>query len=153
MNLTFEKATINDVQAIVNLLLEDDLGKIREEMSDVIGPSYIKAFEQIDADPNQYLMVVRKDDETTPVATCHLTLMPSLTFKGALRMQIEAVRVAQKYRKQKIGKQMMEAVIAYGKLKGVTIFQLTTNKQRLEAKKFYEQLGFKATHEGMKMYL
>jgi ribosomal protein S18 acetylase RimI-like enzyme len=149
-NLTHRKATLADLPIIVDLLFEDDLGQTREQQAAELDPRYVKAFQAIDADPNQYLVVVEKNDEI--VGTCQLTIMPSLTFTGATRLQIEAVRVAAKYRGQKIGEWMMQVAIAYAKEKGVTIIQLTTNKSRERAKQFYEQLGFKATHEGMKLY-
>jgi len=79
--------------------------------------------------------------------------MPSLTFQGATRMQIEAVRVAEKYRGQKIGEWMINSAINYAKLHGVKIVQLTTNKKRDRAKNFYEKIGFKASHEGLKLLL
>jgi len=128
-----------------------NLVKTRESKKPELNQNYIEAFHKINADPNQYLMVVESDHEI--VATCHLTIMPSLTFTGSTRMQIEAVRVAEKYRGHKIGEWMMNAAIAYAKSKEVTILQLTTNKKRLRAKNFYEKLGFEASHEGMKLYL
>lgn len=79
--------------------------------------------------------------------------MPSLLFKGSARLNIEAVRVVSKYRGQKIGEWMMNQAIEYGKSLGALIIQLNTNKSRDKAKRFYEKLGFMATHEGMKMYL
>jgi ribosomal protein S18 acetylase RimI-like enzyme len=145
------KANINDLPLIVTLLLEDELGKTRESKQSALDQRYIDAFLKIDIDPNQYLMIVENDDET--IGTCHLTLMPSLTFTGQTRMQIEAVRVSEHYRGQKIGEWMMNAAVNYGKSKGASIIQLTTNKKRSRAKKFYEQLGFEASHEGMKLYL
>ena len=152
--LTHRKAQITDLRAIVNLLLEDEFGQIREKLETNLDQRYIDAFYRIDSDPNQYLMLVEIDNRPIKiVATCHLTIMPSLTFKGSTRMQIEAVRVLKKYRGQKIGKWMMNAAILYGKSKGVSIFQLTTNKNRLGAKQFYEQIGFEATHIGMKKYV
>ena len=150
-NLTHHKATVQDLRAIIDLLLEDELGKTRENASQDLNQKYINAFHQIEADPNQYLMVIKNKDEM--VGTCHLTLMPSLTFMGSTRMQIEAVRVAQKYRGQKIGEWMIETAIHYGKSKGASIIQLTTNKKRIRAKAFYEKLGFDASHEGMKLHL
>ena len=150
-SLTYRKATINDLNAIVNLLLEDELGQTRESKSAELNQNYIEAFHRINTDPNQYLMVVEIGNEI--VATCHLTIMPSLTFTGSTRMQIEAVRVAEKYRGQKIGEWMMDAAIAYAKSKGATILKLTTNKKRPRAKTFYEKIGFEASHEGMKLYL
>jgi len=149
-NLTYRKAIIDDLSAIVNLLLEDDLGQTRESEKPELNQNYVDAFHKIDTDPNQYLMVVENDEEI--VATCHLTIMPSLTFTGSTRMQIEAVRVAEKYRGKKIGESMINTAITYAKAKEVKILQLTTNKKRPRAKTFYEKIGFEASHEGMKLY-
>ena len=150
-NLTHRKARINDLRAIITLLLEDELGQTREHLAVTLDQCYVDAFHRIDSDPNQYLMLVEIGNEI--VATSHLTIMPSLTFIGSTRMQIEAVRVAGKNRGQKIGEWMMHAAIEYGRSKGASIIQLTTNKKRPRAKKFYERLGFEASHEGMKIYL
>jgi ribosomal protein S18 acetylase RimI-like enzyme len=128
-----------------------ELGQTRENMQSTLDQRYIDAFHRIDVDPNQYLMIVENCDKI--IGTCHLTILPSLTFIGQTRMQIEAVRVSKKYRGQKIGEWMMQEAIAYGQSKDATIIQLTTNKKRSEAKSFYEKLGFEASHEGMKMYL
>lgn len=149
-NITHRKATINDLDEIIHLLMEDELGKTREHINAGLDQQYIDAFHRINSDPNQYLMVVELGREI--IATCHLTMMPSLTFTGSTRMQIEAVRVAEKYRGQKIGEWMMKAAIHYGKENGAAIIQLTTNKKRPRAKRFYEALGFEASHEGMKLY-
>ncbi len=149
-NLTHRKAQTKDLQSVISLLLEDKLGATRESKNST-DERYVSAFQKIDSDQNQYLMVVENDDEI--VGTCHLTIMPSLTFKGSTRMQIEAVRVAAKYRGQKIGKWMFEQAVIYAKEKGASIIQLTTNKKRSEAKRFYETLGFEPSHEGMKLYL
>ena len=150
-HLTQRKATIEYLRTIVNLLLEDDFGKTREQLSDETDQCYIDAFHRIDIDSNQYLMVVMLGDEI--VGTCHLTIAPSLTFKGQTRMNIEAVRVSAKHRGKGIGEWMMKVAIEYGKSRGASIMQLATNKQRTRAKEFYENLGFKASHEGMKIYL
>ena len=101
MNLTHRKARIVDLPRLIELLLEDELGQTRESKSSELDENYIKAFHKIDRDPNQYLMVLEQGDEM--IGTCHLTIMPSLTFIGSTLMQIEAVRVAGKYRGQKIG--------------------------------------------------
>ena len=146
-NITNRRATRDDIETIVHLLLEDELGQSRESYLDM--QPYIKAFEQIDADPGQFLMIVLLDDEI--VGTCHLTIMPSMTNKGSIRMQIEAVRIADKHRGNKIGEWMINEAIAYGRDKGASLIQLMTNKKRDKAKKFYEKLGFLATHEGMKL--
>ncbi len=151
MNLTHRKAKLDDLPRLIGLLLEDELGQVRESKSPELDENYIKAFHKIDSDPNQYLMVIENGDEI--ISTCHLTIMPSLTFIGSTRMQIEAVRVAGKYRGQKIGSWMFDQAISYAKEHDVSIIQLTTNKKRPKAKHFYEKLGFEASHEGVKLYL
>ena len=150
-NLTHRKARIADLPRLMELLLEDELGASRESKLATVHENYIKAFHKIDSDPNQYLMVVENGNEI--IGACHLTIMPSLTFIGSTRMQIEAVRVAGKYRGQKIGSWMFDQAISYAKENDVSIVQLTTNKKRPKAKHFYEKLGFEASHEGMKLYL
>lgn len=145
------KAKLDDLPMIVDLLSEDELGQHREAKAEKLDQRYIDAFHRIDIDSNQYLMVV-----TSPIdiiGTCHLTLMPSLAFTGATRLQVEAVRIAKNYRSQKIGEWMMNAAIDFAKSNNAMIIQLTTNKQRSRAKQFYERLGFKASHEGMKYYI
>ena len=124
---------------------------MRESKSAELDKNYIKAFQKIGSDPNQYLMVVENGDEI--IGTSHLTIMLSLTFIGSTRMQIEAVRVAGKYRGQKIGSWMFDQAISYAFEHDVSIIQLTTNKKRPKAKHFYEKLGFESSHEGMKLYL
>lgn len=151
MNIIHRRAKLDDLKEIVCLLADDKLGLTREQASDEVAQSYVDAFAKIDSDPNQYLMVLESDEEI--IGTCHLTLMPSLTFTGSTRMQIEAVRVHSIARGQNIGQQMIELAINWGKAHGAKIFQLTTNKKRPDALRFYEKLGFKATHEGMKLYL
>jgi N-acetylglutamate synthase-like GNAT family acetyltransferase len=150
-NLTHRKAKIADLPCLIELLLEDELGQMRESKSTSLDEKYTKAFHKIDSDPNQYLMVIENGDQI--IGTCHLTIMPSLTFIGSTRMQIEAVRVASKYRGQKIGSWMFDQAIRYAKEHDVSIIQLTTNKKRQKAKYFYEKLGFEASHEGTKIYL
>ncbi|MBN8512598.1 MAG: GNAT family N-acetyltransferase [Rickettsiales bacterium] len=149
--LTHRKAKITDLPGIIELLLEDELGQTRESKSIHLDENYIQAFHKIDSDSNQYLMVACDGDKI--VGTCHLTIMPSLTFIGSTRLQIEAVRVALQHRGEKIGHGMFDQAISYAKEHDVSIIQLTTNKKRSRAKNFYEKLGFKASHEGMKLYL
>lgn len=150
-NLIYRKAKILDLPYLIGLLLEDELGQIRESKDTSLDENYVKAFQKIDSDQNQYLMVVENRGEI--VGTCHLTIMPSLTFTESTRMNIEAVRVASKYRGQKIGSWMLDQTLLYAKERDVSIIQLTTNKKRSQAKHFYEKLGFEASHEGMKLYL
>ena len=151
MGLTERKACIEDLKIIISLLAEDELGQARERLDDEVNQRYRDAFHKINKDPNQYLMVLCEDEKI--IGTCHSTLMPSLTFIGSTRMQIEAVRVHPDARCRNIGKQMIEFAVSWGKNHGATIFQLSTNKQRLDAIRFYEKLGFEASHEGMKYYV
>ena len=150
LKLRTRRATIDDLGTIVNLLIEDELGSLREKTSDKLDQRYIDAFAFIDSDPNQYLMVVEENNQV--IATCHLTIMPSLTFTGQTRMQIEAVRVSEKLRGHKIGEWMINQAIEYAKSRNASIIQLTTNIKRPRAKIFYERLGFESTHVGMKLY-
>ena len=151
LKLKTRRATIDDLSSIVNLLVEDELGAQREKTSDQLDQRYIDAFALIDSDPNQYLIVVELEDKI--IATFHLTIMPSLTFTGSTRMQIEAVRVSEKLRGHKIGEWMIAQAIEYAKSRNASIIQLTTNVKRPRAKIFYERLGFESTHIGMKLYL
>ena len=149
--LSQRKAVAADLAGIIELLHDDELGQHREDAGAEIHQRYAEVFSQIAADPSHYLMVVERCGEL--VGTCHLTLIPSLTFLGSLRLQIEAVRVSTNVRGQGIGSWMIRQAIDYGATRGARIIQLTTNKQRVKALRFYESLGFQATHEGMKLYL
>lgn len=148
----FRRAEQKDLLDIIRLLSEDDLGSSRETFrAHDIQSSYQTAFNEINSDPNQFLMVLEKDAKI--IGTCHLTYMPSLTFQGGKRMNIEAVRIDQTLRNQKIGEWMIKQVLQMAKKHHCKIVQLTTNKKRQAAKRFYEKFGFEATHEGMKLYL
>jgi ribosomal protein S18 acetylase RimI-like enzyme len=149
--LTFHRAEPRDLSAILKLLVEDELGKTRESLSEVPGPCYEEAFQKITADPSHYLMVVELENQI--IGTCHLTLLPLLTFRGSTRLQVESVHIAEAFRGRGIGEWMFQKIFAYAQQHKVSIIQLTTNKVRARAKKFYERLGFKATHEGMKFYI
>ncbi|MDP4725156.1 MAG: GNAT family N-acetyltransferase [Pseudomonadota bacterium] len=149
--LACRKAALDDLFAIIELILEnDELAKSRES-DNVFDQAYIDAFHKINNDSNHYLMVTELNSQV--VGVCHLTLIPSLSFVGSTRLQIETVRVREKYREHGIGEWMMRAAINYGIVHGASIVQLTTNKKRARAKSFYERLGFEATHEGMKLYI
>ncbi|NCP62572.1 MAG: GNAT family N-acetyltransferase [Alphaproteobacteria bacterium] len=152
-DLHIRRASQDDLEAILMLILQDTLAQEREAplQEGILEPCYREAFHKIDTDKNQYLMVAEHEKEV--VGTCHLTLIPSLTFKGSTRLQIEAVRVSEKHRGKKVGARMIEAALEYAKIHGVFLVQLTTDKQRTKAIKFYEKQGFKATHDGMKLYL
>ncbi|MFN3852314.1 MAG: GNAT family N-acetyltransferase [Spirosomataceae bacterium] len=149
MNLNFRLATKEDLPEIVSMLLDDVLGSKREKISDEIPQSYFDAFEKIAKDPNQELTIVELDGEK--VATFQLSFIQYLTYQGGMRAQIEAVRTHSKYRGKGIGKLVFEHAINRAKEKGCHMLQLTTDKQRPDAIRFYESLGFVASHEGMKL--
>ena len=148
-DLTFRRATIDDLPDIVQMLSDDALGMSREKAETTLSDSYLKAFAMIEKDPNQELTVVELNGET--VATFQLTFIQYLTYQGGLRAQIEAVRTKSTHRGQGIGGKVFAYSINRAKEKGCHLLQLTTDKRRPDAIRFYESLGFKATHEGMKL--
>jgi GNAT superfamily N-acetyltransferase len=150
-SLILRKANSKDVPSIVSLLLEDDLGQLRECAQVSPGDSYYQAFSAIDNDPNQELLIVQKDNEI--IGTLQLSFIPNMTFKGSWRCQIEGVRIKESFRGQGIGRWLFERVFDKAKLRGCALVQLTTNKARPEAHKFYESLGFVASHTGLKKVL
>ncbi len=149
--LKFRLVTKDDLAEIVRMLSDDNLGATREKFSEVLSDNYVKAFDIINADPNQELTIVEMNGDK--VATFHLTFIQYLTHHGGLRAQIEAVRIHSNYRGQGIGKKVFEYVIKRAKQKGCILLQLTTDKQRPDAIRFYENIGFISTHEGMKLKL
>ena len=151
MNITYRQATIEDLPAIVRLLADDFLGTTRERIEDPLPESYIKAFEEITSSDTNELIVVESGGEI--VGTMQLTFIPGISQLGAKRLLIEAVRVDGKYRGRGIGKQMMQWAIERAKEKGCKTVQLTTNNERKDAHRFYESLGFKGSHLGMKLKL
>lgn len=147
--LKFRLAKKDDLFDIVKMLSDDTLGAKREKFEAILSDNYLKAFENISKDPNQELTIVEMDGET--VATFQLTFIQYLTHQGGLRAQIEAVRTNSKYRGKGIGTKVFEYIIERAKQKGCRMVQLTSDKQRPDAIKFYETIGFIATHEGMKL--
>ena len=147
----FRLAKREDLSSIVRMLAEDDLGSQREMYEEPLPDSYIKAFEQIDNDPNHELIVAESNGEV--VGTLHLIFIPSISYQGRLRAQIESVRVGRKYRGQGIGSEMMKWVIERARGRAAHLVQLTTHKSREDAHRFYERLGFKRSHLGMKLSL
>ena len=146
------RAAAGDVEAIVGLLADDELGATREAGADPDLTPYRAAFAAIDADPGQLLLVVTADDGGV-AATMQLTFIPGLARRGALRAQIEAVRVGTGYRSRGLGEAMITWAIAEARRRGCRIVQLTSDKRRANAHRFYQRLGFAATHEGFKLPL
>ena len=147
----FRRARAEDVPAIVHLLADDPLGRARERDERPLPPSYLEAFAAIDRDPNQELVVAFRDTEV--VGVLQLTFMPSLTYQGGWRAQIEGVRVDARERSRGLGRALFEWAITRARERGCHLLQLTTDKTRPDARRFYEGLGFVASHEGMKLRL
>jgi GNAT superfamily N-acetyltransferase len=149
--LYFREARRQDVQTIVGMLVADPLGATREASTDPLPESYYSAFDAIESDPNQRLIVACVDDEV--IGVLQMTLIPYLTYQGGRRALIEAVRVHESHRGRGIGQALVEEAIDRARGAGCHLVQLTTDKRRPEALRFYERLGFRATHEGMKLHL
>ena len=149
--MIFRKATENDVPHIVEMIADDELGKKRENFQDPLPKEYIDAFIKINSDDNQELIVV-ENEKSEIIGTLQLTFIQYLTYRGGIRAQIEAVRIKKDQRGIGLGKKMFEWAIQKAKDKKAHVLQLTTDKKRPEAIKFYEDLGFKSSHEGMKMH-
>jgi ADP-ribose pyrophosphatase YjhB (NUDIX family)/GNAT superfamily N-acetyltransferase len=146
---TLRRARREDIAAVVALIAQDQLGATREDPGDPA--AYLRAFEAIDADPAQTLVVAERDGEV--VGTLQLSVIPGLARQGALRGQVEAVRVAEGQRGQGLGEAMVRWAVAESRRRGCALVQLTTDKSRVDAHRFYERLGFVASHEGMKLRL
>lgn len=147
--LHFRRATAADLGAIVALLADDVLGASRENASPTVADCYLAAFAEIDADPNQFLCVV--EDGQQIVGTLQLTFIPGLSRNGSKRGQIEAVRITKDRRGGKLGEAMFAWAIKKCRAKGCSLVQLTTDKARSDAHRFYERLGFEPTHTGYKL--
>ena len=148
-NLFFRDAEQQDLPAIAALLADDELGAARDGIQHLA--AYAQALEAIQAQRGNALVVAVLDAEV--VGMLQLTLIPGLSRGGMLRAQIESVRVSGKHRRRRIGHALIEHAIALARDARCGLVQLTTDKQRSDALRFYERLGFKASHEGMKLAL
>lgn len=151
MELQYRSACRRDLESLVSLLSNDPLGRLREDSSGSLNELYITAFEAIDRDPNNVLLVVELGDKL--VGMLQLTFIPYLTHIGSWRCLIEGVRISEDYRGRGFGEKMFSHAITLAKAKNCKVLQLTSDKQRPDAIRFYEKLGFKASHEGFKLSL
>jgi GNAT superfamily N-acetyltransferase len=153
MTLSFRRARRDDVPAIIGLLADDMLGAGRETLGPggQVNDGYWAAFDAVDADPNQLLVVADGDGEVA--GTLQLSFIPGLSRGGAWRAQIEAVRVSSSRRGSGIGGEMVGYAIGEARRRGCVLVQLTTDRRRTGAHAFYERLGFESTHLGMKLTL
>jgi GNAT superfamily N-acetyltransferase len=153
MTITFRRARRDDVPAIVALLADDVLGAGRETLGagGEVGDAYWAAFEAVDTDPHQLLVVADADGEVA--GTMQLSFLPGLSRGGAWRAQIEAVRVDSARRGGGLGGDMIRYAVDQARLRSCALVQLTTDRRRTDAHVFYERLGFEPTHLGMKLTL
>ncbi|MEQ8904857.1 GNAT family N-acetyltransferase [Ekhidna sp.] len=149
--MKIRRATKDDIIHIVEMLADDELGSKREDYREPLPEKYFAAFSKIEKDLNQNLLVAISDNGEV-VGTAQLTFIPYLTYQGGIRAQIEAVRIKSTHRSTGIGKKLFQWMITSAKEQGAHLIQLTTDKARPDALRFYEKLGFKASHEGMKMH-
>ncbi|MBA5791498.1 GNAT family N-acetyltransferase [Flavobacterium sp. xlx-214] len=149
--MLFRKAKLEDVPTIVEMLADDALGAARERFQEPLPRVYIDAFQKIDKDSNQELIVV-EDENGQVIGTLQLSFLQYLTYQGGIRAQIEAVRIHKDFRGKGLGEQFFLWAIDRAKEKGAHVLQLTSDKKRPDAIRFYEKLGFEASHEGMKLH-
>ena len=147
--LVIRPATRDDVAAIVALLADDPLGAAREDPADPV--TYDTAYDRVVADPGQHLVVAERDGSV--VGTLQLSIIPGLSRRGATRSIIEGVRVARDERGAGLGTELITWAVEESRRLGATLVQLTSDASRTDARRFYERLGFEASHVGFKLPL
>lgn len=150
--MIFRDATEADLPAIVALLADDALGATREQLADPLPEPYVTVFRALTAQQGNHL-IVSCDDQHTVLACLQLVITPGIARMGATRATIEGVRVRADQRGTGLGKRLVEYAINEVRKAGCQIVQLTTDKQRPDAHRFYEALGFQPSHIGMKLIL
>ncbi|WP_376697578.1 GNAT family N-acetyltransferase [Wenzhouxiangella sp. EGI_FJ10305] len=150
--LSVRPARESDLSTIVGMLSDDPLGSERERFVDPLPSSYIAAFEAIDKDQNNEL-VVAEGEGAAILAVLQITFTPYITHQGGWRATIEGVRVNRNFRGSGVGRELFAWAINRAQQRGCHLVQLTTDKKRPEAIRFYESLGFAPSHEGMKLKL
>jgi GNAT superfamily N-acetyltransferase len=150
-NVIFRSATEPDLAAIVTLLADDTIGAGREgDATDQLS-AYLTAFREVSADPRNHLVVADIGGEVA--GTLQLTYIPGISRMGTERAQIEAVRVGAAHRGRGLGREMIAWAVGQARERGCGLVQLTSDKRRFDAIRFYESLGFERTHEGLKLSL
>ncbi|WP_246026984.1 GNAT family N-acetyltransferase [Marinicella litoralis] len=149
--LQYRAATTKDLPTLVAMLADDALGALRENPALPLSKEYLMAFASIDEDPNNELIVVELEAQI--IGMLQLTFIPYLTHQGTWRCLIEGVRIHRQHRGQGVGQALFQWAIDRAKHRGCQLAQLTSDKQRPDAIRFYESLGFVASHEGFKLKL
>jgi len=151
MDLIFRGARESDLQLLVEMLADDELGVQREDASMPLDQVYCSSFENIESDPNNELVVVESDNAL--IGMLQLTFIPYLSHRGSWRCLIESVRIQGQFRGMGLGTKLFEWAINRARQKDCKLVQLTSDKTRPGAIRFYENLGFQASHEGLKLKL
>ena len=151
LQLVYRDATEDDLPALVAMLAEDELGAAREDASAPLNARYRAALRAINADPNNALTLVEENGK--PVGMLQLTYIPYLTHTGSWRCLIEGVRIHRDCRGRGLGSEFIRWAIARARERGCRLVQLTSDKHRADAQRFYASLGFEPTHEGLKLRL
>jgi ribosomal protein S18 acetylase RimI-like enzyme len=147
-SVSIRPARRDDVGVIVGMLADDPLGSSRERLEDPLPPSYFRAFEALEQDPNILLVVAQKGDGAV-VGCLQLCILPGLSSQGASRGLIEDVRVASHCRSRGIGEEMVQWAVAQARARGCKLVELLTHNTRVDAQRFYQRLGFQPSHVGM----
>ncbi|QEU93173.1 GNAT family N-acetyltransferase [Streptomyces kanamyceticus] len=148
-DLEIRPAVVDDLPAVVGMLADDPLGAARESPDDLA--PYVTAYERLAGDPNQHLVVAVREGRV--VGTLQLTIVPGLSRKGATRSIIEGVRVHADERGSGLGTQFIEWAVEESRRQDCQLVQLTSDASRTDAHRFYERLGFTASHVGFKLQL
>ena len=152
--LLFREAKQSDLSTLIKMLADDKLGAQREIISNPVDQAYLNTFESINNDPNNELIIVANNKTNDAIiGMLQLTFIPYLSHQGAWRCLIESVRIHKDYRGQGLGSDVFKWATQRAKDRNCTIVQLTSDKKRPDAIRFYENLGFKASHEGFKLLL
>ena len=148
--MLIRKAKISDLNEVISLLNDDSLGSDRESVSKKDKQKYMSAFSELLG--SNYFDIFVMEQKGEVIGFYQIMYLPHISFKGASRAQIESVRIRSDIRGQGLGTQLIRHSIERGRKRGCAVFQLTSNKQRIKAKKFYDKLGLIASHEGYKFY-
>lgn len=149
--MEYRKARLDDLPVIIQLYGDDNIGSTREILAEPIDDIYIRAFEDIAKDRNNQIYVI--EDQGKVIGTLQYTIITHLNRTAAKRAQIESVHIHRDYRNKGIGKKFMQFAIDLAKSDGCKIVQLTSDKTRQDAQRFYQDLGFTDSHVGMKKYI
>ena len=150
--INFRVAEADDLPAIVALLADDDIGATREDQRTPLATAYTDAFQSIVHDKNQLLAVAVNSNKNI-IGTLQISFIPGISRLGAWRGQIEAVRISTKHRQSGLGRKMFDWAITQCQLRGCKLVQLTSDKSRPDAHRFYKSLGFVDSHIGYKLNL